>query len=140
MRHSDWQVAVVAGITVAAGIGGSGILFSFRNSDYANIYDFVFLGTTLGIGVKAGALQEVAQAYQGLFRSWHPIRSRPFSAVDLHESEGGMLSLTAGPAELTFISAGNPFNPLFEHQSISGFQFGWGYQGALTRGVWLYAF
>lgn len=49
VKHTDWEVAAVTRLTFAAGVAGSGGLFSFRNGSYSTDpvytsfeYDFVF--------------------------------------------------------------------------------------------------
>jgi hypothetical protein len=61
-----------------------------------------------------------------------------FSAMDLDLSSGRISSLTLGLYDIVVISAGNTSGNLFGGQSVSGFGFGLG--GAVTIGVWKYAF
>jgi hypothetical protein len=148
VQHTDWEVAAVARFTLAAGAAATCGVFSFRNGSYATdpvygglTYDMIFIGAGAGVDVQAKMKgQEALKARaSGLFKKWHSIKcDQPFSAMDLDGSSGRVTSLTLAVYDIVLISAGNTDGSLFGGQSVSGFGIGLG--GAVTIGIWNYAF
>ena len=144
VKHSDWEVSVVARLTAADGVAVGGGLFSFRNGSYGTdpvwsglTYDFAFAGGGFGAGGGVRKLFQIRPS--GLRKSWHKIKcDRAFSATDLSGSSGRMTSFTLGVYEIVLISAGNLSGSMFGGQSVSGFGLGLG--GAVLVGAWAYAF
>jgi hypothetical protein len=145
VQHTDWEVAAITRLTFAAGVAGSGCLFSFRNGSYATdpvyaglAYDMVFAGGGFGVDVAArisGRNEALKAKASGLFKKWHPIEcDKPFSAIDLDGSSGRITNLTLGIIDIVLISAGNTSGSLFGGQSVSGLGIGLG--GAVTVGIW----
>jgi hypothetical protein len=101
VKHDDWEVAAVGTFTLAAGVAGRAGVFSFRNGSYAKdpvysglTYDMLFVGGGVGVDIVArfkGAKEGGQSKPSGLLKKWHPIHcDRPFSAMDLSGSSGGL--------------------------------------------------
>jgi hypothetical protein len=146
VQHNDWQVAPVTRLTLAAGVAGSGALFSFRNGSYDDpvytglTYDFFYIGGGGGLEAKGGLQGGLKGGQSSLFsKKWHPINChQAFSAMDLNGSFGWILSFTTLVYDWVYMSAYNTSGGLFTRQWVSGIGLGVG--ADVTAGVWVYAF
>jgi hypothetical protein len=150
VKHTDWEVATVMDVTVAAGWAGGAWLFSFRNGTYHTdvawsglVYDILFLGGGGGLGLKPG-LGKLAGIIFGRTQAkhWHKIKAdRPFSAYDLGGglgSQGRITCLTPGIYKFLYISAYNMDGAMFHSQYLGGW--GLGALASVLIGTWQYLF
>ena len=125
-----WEVRPLSN-AAGAGVLGVAIFFlEFRNLDSRETRTVGFFGGGLGIGVKASAGSG----------SWISFTAhRAFGFHDLDGAGGRITTASAGLAGgygLTYISCWTGQGPLFNHVSLSGFEWGSGAAASVAHGVW----
>ena len=140
-KASDWQVAGIAQVGGAAGLGAGVWWFEFFSQAVNTREPFMFIGAGIGAGGSIGGasapdltdLGNAKPAYSQL------ACARPFSVSDLDMSIGRLTSAGAGIGPgygLLYISGLNTDGALFSSQSVSGWTIGVGATAIAVIGYW----